>query len=53
MTADLRAQRLCEQGYLVIKTDNRGSARRGLVFEAPIQHDMGNIEVTDQVQYIL
>jgi len=49
MTADLRAQRLRSQGYAVIKLDNRGSARRGLQFESPIWHDMGNLEVDDQV----
>jgi len=49
MTADLRAQRLRSQGYVVIKLDNRGSARRGLAFEGAIRHDMGNAEVTDQV----
>ena len=48
-TADLRAQRLRSQGYLVIKLDNRGAARRGLAFEGALQHDMGNIEVMDQV----
>ena len=50
MTADLRAQRLRAQGYMVIKVDNRGSARRGLDFEIVIRHDMGNIEVEDQVE---
>ena len=33
----------------MIKTDNRGSSRRGLVFEAPIKGDMGRLEVDDQV----
>jgi len=27
--ADLRAQRLAQEGYLVVKIDNRGSYRRG------------------------
>jgi dipeptidyl-peptidase-4 len=49
MTIDLRAQYLRNQGFLVFKLDNRGSARRGLAFEAPIKHDMGNIELQDQV----
>ena len=49
MTVDLRAQRLRAQGYAVIKVDNRGSARRGLDFETAIRHDMGNLEVEDQV----
>eukprot|EP00931_Biecheleriopsis_adriatica_P008359 TRINITY_DN109561_c0_g1_i1.p1 TRINITY_DN109561_c0_g1~~TRINITY_DN109561_c0_g1_i1.p1 ORF type:complete len:857 (+),score=180.08 TRINITY_DN109561_c0_g1_i1:43-2613(+) len=48
MTVDLRAQAMRSKGYLVIKVDNRGSNRRGLHFEAPLKHDMGNVEVEDQ-----
>ncbi len=33
-----------------MKLDNRGSSRRGLVFEAPIKGDMGRLEVDDQVR---
>ena len=46
---DMRAQYLASVGFLVFKLDNRGSARRGLAFEAPIKHNMGDIEVQDQV----
>ncbi len=49
MTVDLRAQYLASLGFLVFKLDNRGSARRGLAFEGALKHDMGNIEVSDQV----
>jgi dipeptidyl-peptidase 4 len=49
LTADMRAQFLRDRGYLVLKVDNRGSARRGLAFEGAIKHDMGNVEVQDQV----
>jgi dipeptidyl-peptidase 4 len=49
MTVDLRAQMLVEQGFIVLKVDNRGSARRGLAFEAPIARHMGDVEVHDQV----
>ena len=49
LTADMRAQYLREQGFLVFKLDNRGSARRGLAFEGALRHDMGNIEIQDQV----
>ncbi len=49
MTVDMRAQYLCQVGFLVFVLDNRGSARRGLAFEARIKHDMGNVEVQDQV----
>ncbi|HVI01048.1 MAG TPA: DPP IV N-terminal domain-containing protein [Enhygromyxa sp.] len=49
LTVDLRAQYLRDRGYLVFKLDNRGSARRGLAFEGALRHDMGNVEVQDQV----
>jgi dipeptidyl-peptidase-4 len=45
----MRAQYLRGLGYLVWKLDNRGSARRGLAFEGALRHDMGNIELQDQV----
>ena len=48
-TVDLRAQRFAQDGYLVLKCDNRGSYRRGIEFEGAIKWDMGNIEVIDQV----
>jgi dipeptidyl-peptidase-4 len=49
LSVDMRAQYLASQGFLVFKLDNRGSARRGLAFEAPIKHNMGGVEVADQV----
>jgi dipeptidyl-peptidase-4 len=49
-TVDLRAQLLAQQGFNVLKVDNRGSARRGLAFEAPIARSMGQVEVRDQVE---
>ena len=52
VTASLRAQYLRQQGYLVIAVDNRGSANRGLEFEAPIKWDMGHVEVDDQVDAV-
>jgi len=48
LTVDLRAQYLAQQGYLVIKLDNRGMAGRGLEFEAHLHRKMGTIEVDDQ-----
>ncbi|TMD12944.1 MAG: S9 family peptidase [Chloroflexi bacterium] len=48
LTVDMRAQMLAERGFLVIKIDNRGSARRGLRFEAAIAGRLGDREVTDQ-----
>lgn len=52
LTADLRAQRMAQQGIVVIKCDNRGSYRRGLAFEGAIRHDMGNVEILDQVSAV-
>jgi dipeptidyl-peptidase-4 len=49
MTVAMRAQYLRSLGFLVFVLDNRGSARRGLDFEGVIKHDMGHIEVEDQV----
>ncbi len=49
MTIDLRAQYLAQQGYVVLKVDNRGSANRGLAFEGHLHRDMGGVEVEDQV----
>jgi dipeptidyl-peptidase 4 len=49
-TVDLRAQMLAEHGFVVLKVDNRGSARRGLKFEAPIAGTLGGIEVRDQTE---
>eukprot|EP00960_Hanusia_phi_P014932 441905-Hanusia_phi.AAC.4 len=48
VTADLRSQFLCSQGYLVVKVDNRGSSRRGLHFESQVKWNMGHLEVEDQ-----
>lgn len=49
ITANMRAQYLAQQGFLVFVLDNRGSARRGLAFEGWIKGRMGIIEVQDQV----
>ncbi len=49
LTVDLRAQYLAQRGFLVFKLDNRGSARRGLQFEGAIRHNLGDVEVQDQV----
>ncbi len=43
-TCDMRAQRLAQGGYLVLKVDNRGSSARGLHFEGAIKHVMGTVE---------
>ncbi len=48
-TANMQRQYLRSQGFAVFVLDNRGSARRGLAFEGAISHQMGDIEVRDQV----
>jgi len=49
MAAAMRAQYLRSLGYMVFVLDNRGSARRGLDFEGAIRHNLGDLEVRDQV----
>jgi len=49
LTVDLRAQYLAQRGFAVLKVDNRGSANRGLAFEAPIHLKTGFVEIDDQV----
>lgn len=49
LTVDLRAQYLAQAGFVVLAVDNRGSANRGLAFEAHLHRRMGTIEVDDQV----
>jgi dipeptidyl-peptidase-4 len=50
LTIDLRAQYLAQQGFVVLKVDNRGSANRGLAFEAAIASVLGHVEVDDQLE---
>src|ERR1700758_5337479 len=42
-------QYLVQQGYIVFKLDNRGSAGRGVQFKTAIYHHMASVEVQDQV----
>lgn len=51
-TVQMRAQYLASLGFLVFQLDNRGSARRGVAFEGAIRHNLGHIEVDDQVDGI-
>ena len=48
----IRAQYLCDQGFLVAKCDNRGSARRGTEFEFQLHKKMGTVECDDQVALV-
>jgi dipeptidyl-peptidase 4 len=49
MTCAMQLQYLRQQGYLIFRLDNRGSARRGVEFEGALKHRMGTVEVEDQV----
>jgi len=42
-------QVFAQRGFVVFSLDNRGSARRGVGFEAPIHRRMGGPEVEDQM----
>ena len=53
VTSDLQAQYLAAQGFAVMRVDNRGSARRGLEFEAAIARRLGSVEIADQVDGVL
>lgn len=52
LTADLRDQWLRSRGWLVVRVDNRGAARRGLAFEGAVRHRMGDVEIRDQADAI-
>jgi dipeptidyl-peptidase-4 len=40
---------LASRGFLVFALDNRGTANRGHAFESPIFHDLGRVELEDQL----
>jgi dipeptidyl-peptidase 4 len=40
---------MAEKGYIVFSLDNRGSYFRGHAFETPIYHQLGKIELQDQL----
>jgi dipeptidyl-peptidase 4 len=50
LSVDMRCQYLAQEGFVVMWVDNRGSANRGLAFEAALALNMGDIEVKDQVE---
>lgn len=47
LTVDLTAQRLAQRGVAVLVVDNRGTANRGVAFEAPLFRRFGVVEVQD------
>jgi dipeptidyl-peptidase-4 len=42
-------QMMAEKGYIIFTLDNRGSYNRGHAFETPIYHQLGNVELEDQL----
>jgi dipeptidyl-peptidase-4 len=40
---------LAQKGYIIFSLDNRGSYGRGHAFETPIYHQMGKVELEDQL----
>ncbi len=42
-------QYMAQHGYVVFALDNRGSPRRGRAFSDPIFHQLGKVEVADQL----
>jgi dipeptidyl-peptidase 4 len=47
-TTYLWHEMMAEKGFVIFALDNRGSAGRGHVFEEPIYHHFGKIELSDQ-----
>lgn len=52
MTADLQAQFLAQEGFMVLKCDGRGSYHQGIAFEAPLYRHFGTVELEDQVHAV-
>ncbi|MEZ4238825.1 MAG: DPP IV N-terminal domain-containing protein [Myxococcota bacterium] len=52
VTADMRAQLLRAEGFAVVKADNRGSARRGVRFQAALAGEPGRVEIEDQADVV-
>ncbi len=46
---DMFDQYMAQQGYVVFRLDNRGSARRERAFTDPIYGNMGKAEIEDQI----
>ena len=52
LTVEPYRQALVRAGFTVIVVDNRGTANRGLSFEAPIAGAFGKVEVDDQARVL-
>ncbi len=42
-------QMMAQKGYIIYRLDNRGSYNRGHAFETPIYHQLGKVELEDQL----
>ncbi len=42
-------QILARRGFAILKVDNRGMANRGKAFALPIKHNLGEVELADQL----
>ena len=42
-------QTMAQKGYVIFSLDNRGSYNRGHAFETPIYHQLGKVELEDQL----
>jgi dipeptidyl-peptidase 4 len=40
---------MAQKGYIIFRLDNRGSYNRGHAFETPIYHQLGKVELEDQL----
>ncbi len=53
MREELMLQWLADKGFVVVKTDNRGTTnRRGRAWERVIKHDLAGVTMDDQVQVL-
>jgi dipeptidyl-peptidase-4 len=48
LTVEMQRQLLRQAGFAVLVVDNRGTANRGIEFEAVIHAELGRVEVADQ-----
>jgi dipeptidyl-peptidase 4 len=45
----LWSEMMAEKGYIIFSLDNRGSYFRGHAFETPVYHQLGKVELEDQL----
>ena len=52
LTVSMRAQYLRQRGFLVVACDNRGGVWHGKPFEDGVYRNLGDLEVSDQVEVV-